>query len=246
MNDDLPERELLRSIDPATDRVVDEDARLHHLLTVLDRIDPATRPARRGRLRGRLALAIPTGLLLVGAAVLVPVLTGTPSVAPPTATPTAEPAAPTALLAGSVTPRGVTILAETTVGTSQFLLGRLGDVIRFGASFDGSDPDDNWETFGGPLPATDDAVTLSSAGSFPDAAPGGIATVSGRVGPRVAQLTFTTSESGTVTAEVSDGCYIAAWTGPEFSGPGITGPEVTVTYTDGSSRSLPFSELMPG
>lgn len=243
MNDDLPERNLLRTIDPAATHPVDEDSRLQNLLTVLDRIEPERRPARTLGLRGRLALAIPTGVLLVGAAVLVPVLTTTPPPTMPTATSTAG--APTALLAGSVTRGGVTILAETTVGTSQFLLGQLGDDTRFGASFNGSDPDDNWETFGAAPPATEDAVTVASASNFPDAAPGGIATLTGRVGLQVTGLTVTTRDSGTVAAEISDGYFIAAWIGPEFSGPGFTDPQVTTTSIDGSSTSQPFSALLP-
>jgi hypothetical protein len=245
VNDDIPERDLLRTIDPAATHLVNEDARHHNLLAVLDRIEPEARPARTRGLRGRFALAIPTGILLVGAAVLVSVITVTPPPNAPTATSTADAGTPTALLAGSVTRGGVTILAETTVGTAQFLLGQLGDDTRFGASFNGSDPDDNWETVGVAEPTTDRAVTLSSAYSFPDAAPGGVATLIGRVGPLVTGLTFATRESGTVTAEVSNGYFIAAWTGPEFSGPGIDGPGITVTYADGSSESLSYSELLP-
>ncbi|MWV48858.1 hypothetical protein GRS96_06150 [Rathayibacter sp. VKM Ac-2803] len=240
MNDDLPERDLLRSIDPAAGRSVGEDARLHNLLTVLDRIEPERGPVRSLGLRGRLALAVPAGLLLVGAAVLVPVLTAPPPSAPPAATQSA----PTALLAGSVTPGGVTILAQTSVGTSQFLLGQLGDDIRFGASFDGSDPDDNWETFGSPAPVAPDTVTLTNPGNFPDAAPGGIATVTGQVGSDVAAVTFTPSGGAAVAAALSNGYYIAAWIGPEFSAAGIPEPDVTVTYTDGRTADVPFSALM--
>ena len=185
MNDDLPERDLLRTIDPAAAHLVNEDARLRNLRTVLDRIEPQARPARTLGLRRRLTLAIPTGLLLVGAAVLAPVLTATPPPTAPLATSTADAGAPTALLAGSVTRGGVTILAETTVGPSQFLLGQRGKDTRFGASFDGSDPDDNWESVGAAEPTTDHAVTVSSAYSFPDAAPGGVATIIGQVGPQV-------------------------------------------------------------
>jgi hypothetical protein len=233
VNDDIPER----------DHLDNEDARHRNFLAVLDRIEPKARPARSRGLRGRFALVIPTGILLVGAAVLVSVITVTPPTNAPTATSTAD--APTALLAGSVTRGGVTILAETTVGASQFLLGQLGDDTRFGASFNGSDPDDNWETFGGAPPATDRAVTISSPINFPDAAPGGIATITGQVGPQVASLTITTRDSGTVPAELSNGYYIAAWIGPEFSGSEIADPGIRVTYTDGNSESLSYSELLP-
>ncbi|NQX18090.1 hypothetical protein [Rathayibacter sp. VKM Ac-2857] len=247
MNDDLPERalperDLLRSIDPAAGHPVGEDARLHNLLTVLDRIEPERRPARSLGLRGRLAVAIPAGLLLAGAAVLVPVLTSGPPVSTPA--PTSSVGAPNALLAGSVTPGGVTILAQTSVGTAQFLLGRLGDDIRFGASFDGSDPDDNWETFGSPAPVAADAVTIANPGNFPDAAPGGIATITGQVGAGVAAVVFHTFDGETVSAALSNGYYIAAWTGPDFSGPEIPNPEITVRYTDGTSADVPWSALV--
>ena len=174
-----------------------------------------------------------------------PVITATPPPTAPIATSTTGNVAPTALLAGSVTRAGVTILAETTVGTSQFLLGQHGDDTRFGASFDGSNPDDNWETFGAARPTSDRAVTISSPINFPEAAPGGIATITGRVGPQVTDLTITTRASGTVTAKLSNGYYIAAWIGPEFSGQGIADPGITVTYTDGSSESLSYAELLP-
>jgi hypothetical protein len=246
VNDALPERDLLRTIDPAATRLVDEDIRLNNLLTVIDRTTPEKKPARTLGMRERLAIAIPTGLLLIGAAVLVPVITATPPPTAPMATSTADTEIPTALLAGSVTRAGVTILAETTVGTSQFLLGQLGDDTRFGASFDGSNPDDNWETFGAAKPTTDRGVTLSGALNFPDAAPGGVATITGQVGPQVTGLAVTTSDSGTVAAELSNGYFIAAWIGPEFSGPGVAGPGITVTYSNGSTASMPYSDLLPG
>ncbi|QHC58854.1 hypothetical protein [Rathayibacter sp. VKM Ac-2760] len=251
MTDDLPERDLLRSIDPAAAHRVSEDARLHNLLTVLDRleperIEPERRPARAHGLRGRLALAIPAGILLAGAAVLVPVLiSGAPGSTPAVSTPAASSGvgAPNALLAGSVTPGGVTILAQISVGTAQFLLGRLGDDIRFGASFDGSDPDDNWETFGDPAPVPAGTVTIANPGNFPDAAPGGIATVTGQAGSDVAGITFHPASGASVAAALSNGYYIAAWIGQEFSGPGLADPGVTVRYTDGSSEDVPFSVL---
>ena len=258
MNDELPERELLRLIDPAPRRVSD-DERMRNLSRVLERIDevPAghrprgDRPAWRDRLLTRVVLPIGLAAAAVGVAVPLAIAAtsgglgglggpggpGGPGVA------TGQPAT---ILAGSTTDAGVRILANTTVGTAQFLLGRRGDDVRFGASFDGSDPDDNWETFGPPQVVPADGFTVVNPGNFPDAAPGGLATVTGQVGSDVTGLEIRTHAGDVVSATVVDGYYIAAWEGRDFDGTDTLDAEFVLHLADGSTELVPYLEATGG
>jgi hypothetical protein len=146
------------------------------------------------------------------------------------------------VLAGSTTDAGVRILANTTVGSAQFLIGERDSEIRFGASFNGSDPDDNWETFGPPQPVANDGLTVVNPSNFPDAAPNGVATVTGQVGNDVTGLAIRTHAGDLVSATLVDGFYIAAWEGADFDGPDTLDAEFIVHLTDGSTRTSPYIE----
>jgi hypothetical protein len=242
MNDELPERELLRMIDPAP-RTVSDDERMRNLRRVLERVDIApTRQRARPSLRLRLLtrVVLPIGLVAAAAAIAVPLV-----LAPSPGDTGDGPGKtqPTAVLAGSTTDDGVRILANTTVGGAQFLLGKRDDDIRFGASFDGSDPDDSWMTFGPLEVVADDGFTLVNPGNFPDAAPNGIATVTGQFGDSVTGLDIRTHAGNVVTATLVDGFYIAAWEGRDFDGPDTLDAEFIVHLADGSTRTIPYAQV---
>jgi hypothetical protein len=244
MNDELPERELLRMIDPAP-RTISDDDRMRNLRRVLERIDvpPArgrAQPSRRLRLLTRVVL--PIGLAAAAVAVAVPLALDPSRGGPDGGTATAQPGA---VLVGSTTDAGVRILADTTVGSAQFLLGERGGDIRFGASFAGSDPDDSWETFGPTQAVADDGFTVVNPGNFPDAAPNGIATVTGQVGADVVGLDIRTHTGDIVGATLVDGFYIAAWNGHDFDGPDTPDAEFILHLAGGSTRTIPYAEASP-
>ncbi|MCS5719326.1 hypothetical protein N1027_14405 [Herbiconiux sp. CPCC 205763] len=241
MNDEFPERELLRTIDPAPRAVSDGD-RLRNLNEVLRRVEDArARPPRRPGplLRGAfwLRIAVPVGLAAAAAAVVVPLAFPEGGGAPGIGVVQSA-----AIRVGTTTDAGVRILANTTVGSAQFLLGRRGDDIRSGASFRGSDPDDNWETFGAPREVASDDFTLVNPGNFPDAAPGGIATVTGQVGADVTGLDIRTHAGDVVAATIVDGYYIAAWEGRDFDGVDTLDAEFLLHLADGSTTRVPYAQ----
>lgn len=241
MNDELPERELLRMIDPAP-RTISDDDRMRNLRRVLQRVDLT--PSRQKvphspRLRLLTRLVLPAGLAAVALAIAVPLTLGPPPGDSPGVT------SPGAVLVGSTTQAGVRILAMVTAGDARFLLGERGGDVRFGASFDGSDPDDSWETFGTPEVVAEDGFTLVNPGNFPDAAPNGIATVTGQVGDSVMGVDIRTHAGALVTATLADGFYIAAWEGRDFDGPDTLDAEFILHLADGSTRTIPYADAIP-
>ncbi|CAL9474582.1 hypothetical protein SUDANB121_02922 [Nocardiopsis dassonvillei] len=122
----------------------------------------------------------------------------------------------TAVQVGSTTQDGTDVLATTSVGDHVFVLGRNGDDHRFSASLNGADPGESWEDFDGTLEPGPDGIAVSGAGNFPDAAPGGVAMVHGSVGEDVTGVEVRTNGGESVTAEVADGYFIAAWEGDDF------------------------------
>ncbi|MWV48860.1 hypothetical protein GRS96_06160 [Rathayibacter sp. VKM Ac-2803] len=153
-----------------------------------------------------------------------------------------SPAAVSAVAVGSVTTDGTTILAETSLGDDVFVLGQHGTEIRSAASFDGGDTDLNWESFGEPAAVDAAAFTVVNPGNFPDAAPGGIATVTGQVGSEVTGIDVVTGDGPTVAATVQDGYWIAAWEGGDFDGGSTPDPSFVAHLVDGSATTVTFAD----
>ncbi|NQX18088.1 hypothetical protein [Rathayibacter sp. VKM Ac-2857] len=161
-------------------------------------------------------------------------------------TPQPAPAAVSAVSVGSVTTDGTTILAMTTLDDDVFVLGQLGDEIRSAASFDGSDTDLNWETFGAPAAVDAGAFTVVNPGNFPDAAPGGIATVTGQAGSDVTGIDVVTGDGPTVAATLQDGYWIAAWEGGDFDGGNTPDPTFAAHLADGGTTTVTFADATKG
>jgi hypothetical protein len=242
MTDQLPERDLLRTIDPAP-VTVDEADQIRNLQRVIER--SATSGRRWWAPRHLwVRIALPLGLAAAAACgALVLSLPQADSLLPGLTAHQPADDQPTAIRAGSTTQAGVRILANATVGTAQFLLGQNGDDIRFGASFDGSDPDENWSTFGDAQTVADDDITLVNVMNFPSAIPGGAATVAGQVGSAVTGLSIRTDAGGTVEAEVVDGYYVAAWEGMDFWDRDTLDAVFTLHLADGSMRTVSYWEM---
>lgn len=151
-----------------------------------------------------------------------------------------------AVTVGTTTSGGTTILAMASVGSSVFSIGQSNTDIRFGATFDGSDPDENWETFGNPVDVASDDFTVVNPGNSPDAAPGGIAHVGGQVGTDVASLDIIVDDGSTVSALITDGFYVAAWLGSDFSDRDTLDAKFVLTLVDGSSSTVGYLELSEG
>jgi hypothetical protein len=147
---------------------------------------------------------------------------------------------------GTTTPGGTAILAMASTGSSVFLIGQNGTDIRFGASFDGSDPDENWETFGVPADVAPDGFTIVNPGNSPDAAPGGVAHVGGQVGADVVSLDIITDDGSTVPASITDGFYVAAWEGADFWDRDTLGAKFVLTLADGSSTTISYLDMTEG
>jgi hypothetical protein len=162
------------------------------------------------------------------------------------AAPQSAPAAVQAVTVGSITTDGTTILASATVGDDVFLLGQNGSEIRSAASFDGSDPDLNWSTFGEPTAVDSTAFTVVNPSNFPDAAPGGIATATGQVGSDVTGIDIVTGDGVTVPASVQDGYWIAAWEGGDFAGGDTPDPTFTAHLADGTARTVTYADATNG
>jgi len=241
MTDQLPERDLLRTIDPAPHTADDAD-RIRNLQRVIER---SATPGRRWWMPRHLwvRIALPIGLVAVACGALVLALPHAGLFLPGITAHQPVDNKPTAIRAGSTTQAGVRILANATIGTAQFLLGQNGDDIRFGASFDGSDPDENWSTFGDPQAVADDDFTLVNVMNFPSAIPGGAATVAGQVGGAVTGLSILTDAGETVEAEVVDGYYVAAWEGMDFWDGDTLDAVFMLHLADGSTRSVSFLEM---
>jgi hypothetical protein len=183
------------------------------------------------------AIALAGGLALA--------TTGCSTEAAPQSAPTAA-AAVQAVTVGSITTDGTTILASATVGDDVFLLGRNGSEIRSAASFDGSDPDLNWMTFGEPASVDSNAFTVVNPTNFPDAAPEGIANVTGQVGSDVTGIDVVTGDGATVAASVKDGYWIAAWEGGDFAGGDTPDPSFTAHLADGTTTTVTFANATNG
>ncbi|QHC58852.1 hypothetical protein [Rathayibacter sp. VKM Ac-2760] len=180
------------------------------------------------------ALALAGGLALAS--------TGCSSQGAPQTVPATAPATVSAVSVGSVTTDGTTILALTTLGDDVFVLGQRGDEIRSAASFDGGDPDLNWESFGAPAAVDAAAFTVVNPGNFPDAAPGGIATVTGRAGSDITGIDVETGAGATVAATLQDGYWIAAWEGGDFDGGDTPDPSFTAHLADGGTTTVSFAD----
>ncbi|MCS5719324.1 hypothetical protein N1027_14395 [Herbiconiux sp. CPCC 205763] len=161
-------------------------------------------------------------------------------------TPTSAPPRPSAMSSiitvGSTTDDGTIILATTSVGDNTFVLGQNGSAIRFGASFHGTDPNQNWETFGDPVAVAADDLTVVNPGNFPDAAPGGLATVTGQLGSDVTALDIVTHAGDTVEASVSSGYYVAAWEGRDFDDRDTLDATFVLHLVDGSTSTVSYAD----
>jgi hypothetical protein len=241
MIDELPERDLLRGIDPARLLLVDERARADNLELVLRRVQtPETKRTPRTRRLG-LMIAVPAGLAVATAALVVTQVVPAPSTPPPT---NAQQSEFVVVRAGTVTRDGVEILANVTVGTTQFLLGRLGDETRIGVTFNGSDPDSNWSVVT-PLSAmrADRVMTINASG-FPAAGPGGVDSIVGQVGSDVTSAEIQTSKGTIVPATVANGFVIAAWAG-ETSDYSLVRGNYILHLADGTTSTVPFEDALP-
>ena len=241
MRNELPERDLLRTIDPAP-HTIDDAHRVRNLQRVLERTAATGRrpsPSRSPWVR----LVLPIGLVAAAAGGILVALPYLGASVPGMIAeqPSGDP--PTAISVGATTDDGVRILANSTVGTAQFLLGQRGDDIRFGASFDGSDPDRNWSTFGDVVAVADDGFTLVNVMNFPSAIPGGAATVAGQVGAGVTGLSIRTTAGDTVAATIADGFYVAAWEGMDFWDRETLDAVFTLQLADGTTRTVTYLEV---
>lgn len=181
---------------------------------------------------------LPAALALAGGLLL-----GMSGCAPsPTSSPHKESGASSVVSVGSTTDDGTTVLAASSVGDNLFMLGRQGSAIRFGASFHGSDPSQNWETFGDPVAVPDGEITAANPGNFPDAAPGGLATVTGQLGSDVTALEIVTHAGDTVEASVSSGYYIAAWEGRDFDDRDTLDATFVLHLADGSTSTMSYAD----
>lgn len=234
MNDEFPEQALLRTLDPAPQEVSDA-ARARNYRRVVDEIRRSRPRARFAVPLPRLKIAIAAAACAVAAGVLV-----LPQYVPEARLPGGSTEQVEVITVGSVTDIGVLIIANVTVGDTQFLLGRMGDDHRFSVSFNGSDPDDSWERFEGSVPAPDDGLLLAGAGNFPDAAEDGLAHVYGPVGADVSALSVVTQSGERVPATISNGWFIAAWEGRDFYDAETLGSRFVLTLRDGTTRTVDY------
>ncbi|MDQ0744445.1 hypothetical protein QFZ62_001753 [Clavibacter sp. B3I6] len=172
----------------------------------------------------------------------------TPGLAPALGSATAG--APAVMTVGDVTPGGTTVLALTSLDDAVFFLGLEGDgtSVRSVATFRGSDPDENWErvdAVGSPDP---DAVTVTGAGYWPDAATEPLSTIHGQVGSAVVAVDVVAQDGEIVAADVGDGRYVAAWRGADLSYEERPADAVTLVahLEDGSTTRAPYLELTAG
>ena len=241
MSDHFPERDLLRSLDPAP-REVTADAQVQNLHTVIARVTAPVSREPRTASRKWLRIALPVAGVAAAAAIALPLALVQPATDPVTGPATAQPdrsnaptTGPSVLTVGNRTKDGTTVLARTDVGDALFLLGQRGDEIRFAASFDGSDPGENWERVTAKPVAADD-VTVLSAGNSADR----YATLVGQVGPDVRSVDVRTHDGRTVPASISNGYYIAAWEGPDFADRDHLDQTVTVHLRDGRTTTASY------
>lgn len=238
MNTDLPECDLLRSIDPAPHHVP-ADAQVRNLRAVLGRVAPtiARRSAPR---RPWLRIAVPVLGVAAAAAVVLPLALTAPTPHHEAATTATAPVSrQPALTAGSRTHDGTTILARTSVGDAEFLIGRRDDDVRFGVSLDGSDPDDNWEAIDGAATAAPDAIVILNAGNVAER----YASTVARVGHDIVAVEVLTHDGSVVRALPEDGYVVAAWEGSDFSGSDVLDPRFRVHLRDGTSSTYTYLEL---
>ncbi|WP_306368988.1 hypothetical protein [Nocardiopsis sp. CC223A] len=233
MNDEYPEQALLRTLDPAPQEVSDA-ARARNYRRVVEEV-------ARSRTRARLTVPLPRLKIAIAAACAVAAgVLVLPQYVPDARLPGVSTEQVTVITVGSVTDIGVLIIANVTVGDTQFLLGRMGDDHRFSVSFNGSDPDDNWERFEGSVPAPDDGLLLAGAGNFPDAAKDGLAYAYGPVGADVAAVSVITQSGEKVPATISNGWFLAAWEGRDFYDAETLGSRFTLTLRDGTTRTVDY------
>jgi hypothetical protein len=147
-------------------------------------------------------------------------------------------------LVGSTTDDGTTVLAATAVGDSVFVLGQNGSDIRFGSALNGSDLSENWMTFGEPVDVATDGFTVVNPSNFPDAAPGGIAAVSGQIGADVTDLEITTHTGDTVPVSVVGGYFVAAWEGRDFDDRDTLDAQFVLHLADGSTRTVAYLDAV--
>ncbi|CAL9474697.1 hypothetical protein SUDANB121_02924 [Nocardiopsis dassonvillei] len=234
MNDEFPEQDLLRMLDPAP-REVPEAAQARNHRRVVEEIT-------RSRARTRLPLPLPRLKIAIAAAACAVAVGAllTPQYALDILPPEGAVEQVEVITVGSVTDLGVHVIANVTVGDTQLLLGRKEDEYRFSASFDGSDPDDGWERFEGSVTAPDDGLLLAGAGTFPDAGEEGLAHVYGPVGADVAELTVITQSGERVPAAIADGWFLAAWDGRDFYDAETLGSRFALTLRDGTTRTVDY------
>jgi hypothetical protein len=243
MSEELPERGLLRHIDPAPPDITAE-RRAAHLQMVLRDVD--RRASRRTAPRARW-LVLPVVLtaaaaVAVGVLLLPGTMTGIPPSGPSEGGGTAM---PDAITVGTTTPSGRTILAEASVGTTQILLGTKDGTVYSGASFDGSDPDANWSSITGIASPRPDGATVLTAGNSSGRDADGVAYMGGRIGADVSAVTVTTDAGQEIEASVNldAGCYLAAWDGDDFTDRSTLGAVLTLHMRDGTTSEVSYLDM---
>jgi hypothetical protein len=251
MNDQLPEIDAIRSLDPAR-APIDDARRRRHLLAVLRSIDSEgrRRPTRTPRaLITRLGPPLALGAASLVAAALM--LIGAPSTppSPPGADRTSVQREPM-LAAGATSADGTRILVEERIGEAQVLLGERDGVVRAGWLLPGHEPGRNWETIAVPKePPRADGVEVLSSGTIGTGRTTEIAATIVRVGSDVTALTYTGARSRPVPAVVRSGYAIIAWkmSRSEIEAQELPGPDeshsgsvFTATTRDGRTTTIPF------
>ena len=238
----FPERELLRTIDPAP-RTATEHDRLRNLNTVLQRIAQPRPHRSRTTRRFWMGAALPIALVAGAAAVVYSTL---PTPMPPSIFGTApqQLTQPTPLEPGSTTGEGFTVLASVAVGDSQIYLGQRGDELRFGGAINGGNADSNVSLVQPVASVAADSLVRLDGGNFSDAAAGGLATFLGQIGSEVVGVDIRTFDGDLVMATVIDDMVIAAWEGRDGSEGFTDGQEYVLHLRDGTSKTLTSADLI--
>lgn len=227
-NDNLTE--ILKSIDPAP-MGFSAHVEQHNLAVVRRRIRGSHSPTPSPvRWRG---LAIASSVL-VGAAsvvatlVVAPLPDGQPLPPPYSATPAAN------AVAVGATVDDFTVLASTSVGSTQYVIAEKNDIVQIGQLTNGSL--DGWMSYSSTPPARD--LIVAASGHSPGIDTIGIADVSGRVGESVASVTVITRNGLAIEAIVANGWFVAAWEGDDFSSKDTLGQSFVIELRDGTVKTI--------
>lgn len=146
-----------------------------------------------------------------------------------------------AVTVGSVVDKS-TVLAQTSVGTMQYVIAEEGDVVRIG-QIDTSEGTEllGWMSYSEKA-AAEDSIVVSN-GNSPEYGENGLADASGRVGSRVTGVDVVTSSGETVKAVIANGWFVAAWEGSDFTNEETMNQQYVIHLADGSSKTLSASDV---